>query len=465
MNRSLHLKYRPQTLSELAGQKFISQTLIAAIKHQQIAPAYLFAGSRGTGKTSTARILAASLNCLCSKQPTINPCGKCSSCRSIANGNALDVLEIDAASHNGVDDARELIERSSFVATIGRYRVFILDECHMLTNAAQNALLKLLEEPPQRVVFILCTTEQHKVLPTIISRCQTFNYRTISTKTIVTYLSNVVQKEEIEADPKAIFSIARIANGGMRDALQLLEQLSLPRTKITLGDVMEAVGDVPPVELRKLIVSIISGNAIAVLQISQHLIDSGKKAQLILANLLQVYRDLLLVKSTTPNRDSLICSLSIQRLHELALVMSEDVINNSLQQLRQSEQHLKTTVNASIWLEVCLLNLIAIASGAACQCAMRSESFRAIANTDRSTVKSTTNNELKKTWTKIIATTKTNNRSLLSQATLVGLNRRNAILAVDRQHLKVFTRNTQTLSSILSKALGRKVTVAIEERV
>jgi DNA polymerase-3 subunit gamma/tau len=447
MNRSLHLKYRPQTLSELIGQKFIKETLIAALEHQQIAPAYLFAGPRGTGKTSTARILASSLNCQDSKKPTINPCGQCSSCHSITNGTALDVLEIDAASHNGVDDARELIERSNFVATVGRYRVFILDECHMLTSAAQNTLLKLLEEPPQRVIFILCTTELHKVLPTIISRCQTFNYRTISTETIVTYLTSVALQEEIEAEPKAIFSIARIANGGMRDALQLLEQLSLPRTKITVNDVMEAVADVPPVLLRKLIVSIVSSDAIAVLQISQHLIDSGKKAQLILVKLLQVYRDLLLVKSTTPNRSALVCSLSTRQLEKLAQMMSEEVINSSLDRLRQSEQQLKTTVNASTWLEVCLLNLIAIS------------------NTETSTTKPKTINQLTKTWKTIIATTKTSNRSLLKRATLISLDRQNATLAVERQHLQVFTRNTQTLSSILSKALGHKVTVAIEERV
>jgi DNA polymerase III subunit gamma/tau len=447
MNRSLHLKYRPQTLSELIGQKFIKETLIAALEHQQIAPAYLFAGPRGTGKTSTARILASSLNCQDSKKPTINPCGQCSSCHSIANGTALDVLEIDAASHNGVDDARELIERSNFVATVGRYRIFILDECHMLTSAAQNALLKLLEEPPQRVVFILCTTELHKVLPTIISRCQTFNYRAISTETIEIYLTAITQQEEIAADPKAIFSIARIANGGMRDALQLLEQLSLRGTRITLIDVMEAVGDIPPAELRKLIVNIVTGDAIAVLQISQHLIDSGKSTQLILANLLQVYRDLLLVKSTIPNRSALVCSLSTRQLEKLAQMMSEEVINSSLARLRQSEQHLKTNVNASTWLEVCLLNLIAIS------------------NPVEKKTTSKINNELIKTWTKVIATTKTTNRNLLKRATLVSLDRQNATLAVDRQHLQVFTRNTQTLSSILSKALGHKVTVAIEERV
>jgi DNA polymerase III subunit gamma/tau len=447
MNRALHLKYRPEILSEIIGQRFISETLIAAIKNEKIAPAYLFAGPRGTGKTSTARILAASLNCQNSKKPTINPCGKCSSCRSIASGTALDVLEIDAASHNGVDDARELIERSNFVATVGRYRVFILDECHMLTTAAQNALLKLLEEPPLRVVFILCTTELHKVLPTIISRCQTFNYRTISKEVIGIYLTNIAIEEKIEADPKAILSIARSVNGGMRDALQLLEQLSLRKTLITLDDVIEAVGDVPSVFLGKLIASIISGNTLDAIEISQHLIDNGRSAQLILANLLHVYRDLLLVKLSTPEPNFLASSLSELKLRKLAERISGEVINSSLDRLRQSEQQLKTTVNASTWLEVCLLNLIAISKQ------------------ETSIAKSKTNNKLTKTWTKVIARTKTTNQSLLKKATLVSLDRQSATLAVDSRHLQVFTRNTQTLSSILSKALGRKVTVAVEEKI
>ncbi len=180
MSPALHLKYRPQTLAELVGQNYIQIALNNAVKNQQIAPAYLFTGVRGTGKTSTARILAKSLNCQKNPHPTTTPCGKCASCRSIAQSTHLDVTEIDAASHNGVDDARELIQLCNFAPTQSRYRIFIVDECHQLTTASQNCLLKAIEEPPSHVVFILCTTELHKVLPTIISRCQTFNFKALS---------------------------------------------------------------------------------------------------------------------------------------------------------------------------------------------------------------------------------------------------------------------------------------------
>ncbi|MEG4602605.1 DNA polymerase III subunit gamma/tau, partial [Microcoleus sp. F6_B3] len=180
MYQPLHLKYRPKNLQELVGQDTIKTTLTNAITSDKIAQAYLFTGPRGTGKTSTARILAKSLNCLNSKKPTATPCGECSSCKTIDSCSSLDVTEIDAASHNGVDDARELIQHSNFAPAMSRYRIWILDECHQLSTSAQNALLKCLEEPPAHVVFILCTTEAHKVLPTIISRCQTFNFRALS---------------------------------------------------------------------------------------------------------------------------------------------------------------------------------------------------------------------------------------------------------------------------------------------
>ncbi|MEG4469352.1 DNA polymerase III subunit gamma/tau, partial [Microcoleus sp. AT9_B5] len=226
MYAALPQKYRPRSLSELAGQEYIQRTLSNAVKTNKIAPAYLFAGERGTGKTSTARILAKSLNCTSADKPTVKPCGKCQSCRSIEKGSSLDVAEIDAASHNGVDDARALIERSHFAPVISRYRVFILDEVHCLSSQAFNALLKCLEEPPHHVVFILCTTEQHKVLPTINSRCQTFLFRSLPIPAIVKQLTMVAQKESIAIAEAAKIAIARAANGGMRDALQCAIRLA-----------------------------------------------------------------------------------------------------------------------------------------------------------------------------------------------------------------------------------------------
>jgi DNA polymerase III subunit gamma/tau len=249
MSAALHLAYRPKTLEDLVGQPYIKVTLTNAITNRQIAPAYLFTGPRGTGKTSTARIFAKSLNCLESKKPTVNPCGQCQSCRSIESSNSLDVSEIDAASHNGVDDARELVERSSFAPVAGRYRIFILDEVHCLSNQAFNALLKCIEEPPAHVVFVLCTTEAHKVLPTITSRTQRFEFRALSTGTITTQLRKVADTEEIAIGDDALSAIARIVNGGLRDALQLLSQVRLLGEGVTANQVIEMAGGTTESEL------------------------------------------------------------------------------------------------------------------------------------------------------------------------------------------------------------------------
>ena len=190
----LHHKYRPQTFADLVGQEAIATTLTNAIMREKIAPAYLFTGPRGTGKTSSARILAKSLNCLQAEKPTPTPCGECQVCQSIAQGSALDVIEIDAASNTGVDNIREIIERSQFAPVQCRYKVYVIDECHMLSQAAFNALLKTLEEPPNQIVFVLATTDPQRVLPTIISRCQRFDYRRIPLGEMVSHLQSIAQK-------------------------------------------------------------------------------------------------------------------------------------------------------------------------------------------------------------------------------------------------------------------------------
>jgi DNA polymerase-3 subunit gamma/tau len=194
----LHHKYRPQTFADLVGQSAIATTLSNALISERIAPAYLFTGPRGTGKTSSVPILAKSLNCLSSDHPTPIPCGKCSVCQAIANGSALDVIEIDAASNTGVDNIREIIERSQFAPVQCRYKVYVIDECHMLSTAAFNALLKTLEEPPDRVIFVLATTDPQRVLPTIISRCQRFDYRRIALDAMVAHLQKIAQIEAIQ---------------------------------------------------------------------------------------------------------------------------------------------------------------------------------------------------------------------------------------------------------------------------
>ncbi|MGC1248509.1 MAG: DNA polymerase III subunit gamma/tau, partial [Spirulinaceae cyanobacterium] len=256
MYNPLHHKYRPQTFAELVGQEAISTTLTNAILTQKIAPAYLFTGPRGTGKTSSARIFAKSLNCIASQKPTPNPCGKCEVCRQIADGLALDVIEIDAASNTGVDNIRDIIERSQFAPVRCRYKIYIIDEVHMLSTAAFNALLKTLEEPPGRVVFVLATTDPQRVLSTIISRCQRFDFRRIALEAMVSHLEKIAIKENININLEAITIVGQIANGGLRDAESLLDQLSLLTGEITVEKVWDLVGAVPERDLFDLLQAI-----------------------------------------------------------------------------------------------------------------------------------------------------------------------------------------------------------------
>jgi DNA polymerase III subunit gamma/tau len=243
--KPLHQKYRPQRFADLVGQDAIATTLGNALRSGRIAPAYLFAGPRGTGKTSSARILAKSLNCLQESAPTPHPCGTCESCRAIAHSTALDVIEIDAASNTGVDNIRELIERAQFAPVQGRHKVYIIDECHMLSTAAFNALLKTLEEPPPQVVFVLATTDPQRVLPTIISRCQRFDFRRIPLAAMVAHLHTIAVQEAIDITEEALHLVAQLAQGGLRDAESLLDQLSLLSGSITLERVWDLVGAVP----------------------------------------------------------------------------------------------------------------------------------------------------------------------------------------------------------------------------
>jgi DNA polymerase III subunit gamma/tau len=355
----LHHKYRPQTLADLVGQEAIAQTLSNALLSRKIAPAYLFTGPRGTGKTSSARIFAKSLNCLQSDRPTPKPCGECDVCRSIARGSALDVIEIDAASNTGVDNIREIIERAQFAPVQCRYKVYAIDECHMLSTAAFNALLKTLEEPPDRVIFILATTDPQRVLPTIISRCQRFDYRRIPLEAMSSHLGYIAREEKIDITEEAIAIIAQLANGGLRDAESLLDQLSLFAETIVPTKVWDLIGAVPEQDLLALVMAIRSDNTEAVIQQCRQILDRGKEPLIVLQNLANFYLNLLIAK-TSPNRADLVAvtSATWQELIEESSQWQIELILQGQKQLKDSEVQLKNTTQPRLWLEITLLSLL-----------------------------------------------------------------------------------------------------------
>jgi DNA polymerase-3 subunit gamma/tau len=500
----LHHKYRPQIFDDLVGQEAIAHTLSNALNTKRIAPAYLFTGARGTGKTSSARIMAKSLNCLSSDNPTPHPCGKCELCLSIANGNALDITEIDAASNTGVDNIRELIERAQFAPVKARFKVYIIDECltgdtlvqtdnglmriddrdllgkqvlsyneksakweykkvlrwldrgvkptliiktnqrslqctgnhlirtesgwtqasnikvrtnilspvvaelslewntnlervesvtvvgdepvydievednhnfvangllvhncHMLSTAAFNALLKTLEEPPDRVTFILATTDPQRVLPTIISRCQRFDFRRIPLDAMVKHLGKISANENINIHTEAITLVSQISQGGLRDAESLLDQLSLLDGEITIEAVWELVGSVPEQDLLSLIEAIAADHSTQLIDYVRRNMDRGREPLIVLQNLANVYRDLLIAK-TASDRSDLVAMTSTgwERLVQLAQTLSIGNILLGQQHLRSAELQIRNSTQPRLWLEVTLMGLLPSAMGA-----------------------------------------------------------------------------------------------------
>ncbi len=359
IHKPFHQKYRPNNLDELVGQKFISITLKQALLTKKIAPAYLFNGPRGTGKTSSARIFAKSLNCQASDQPTITPCCKCDLCRQITDGSALDIIEIDAASNTGVENIREIIERARFAPTQARWKVYVIDECHMLSTAASNALLKTIEEPPSRVVFILATTNPERVLNTIKSRCQKFDFRRISPSDIFQHLSEIAEKESIKYEVQALKMIAKRSNGGMRDAQSLLEQLNLLPEGITINNIQNLLGEVSESELTNLIKSLVENNPESLIDTCNKLYDAGNEPLQIIIGLLNITRDLLL--HTTNNKYSDLYYTSDEfrdELDKISKTINKSTIINWHNNLRNIEFQIKSSDNPRLWLEIHLTGLL-----------------------------------------------------------------------------------------------------------
>lgn len=355
---SLYRKWRPQSFSEVRGQEPVVRTLQNALEQNRVAHAYLFAGPRGTGKTSTAKILAKSLNC--EKGLTSSPCGDCTSCKKIKNGYAIDVIEIDAASNRGIDEIRDLREKVRFLPSEGRYKVYIIDEVHMLTTEAFNALLKTLEEPPSHVVFILATTELHKIPATILSRCQCFEFRPISLKEIGESLSQVAAEEGLEASSQALNLIARNAQGGLRDALSLLDQVIAFRGKqIEAKDVEAILGLVNQESLFRLGNLLLQKDASGIIQLVQDLINEGMDLHQFVKSSIGHFRNLLLFKVCAQPEDILAMSPEeIEELSTQALNYRKGELVRIIEVFSACESEMKWAFQARWSLEVALIKLI-----------------------------------------------------------------------------------------------------------
>src|SRR4051812_15351949 len=289
-------KYRPQTFDDLVGQSHVAQTLKNAVAQNRLAHAYLFVGPRGVGKTSTARILAKALNC--EKGPTVTPCGVCDNCKEIAAGNSLDVIEIDGASNNSVEDVRDLRDKVRYAPAKGKYKIYLIDEVHMLSSAAFNALLKTLEEPPPHVKFIFATTEPQKVLPTIVSRCQRFDLHRIPANLIADHLQFIAKKEKITLEPVAGHAIARGAEGGLRDAESMLDQLvAFCGDKIAESDVLNVFGFTGEQTVIDFTGRILRGATAETIELLHEQCKTGKDMMRLMSDLISYLRDLLVFKA------------------------------------------------------------------------------------------------------------------------------------------------------------------------
>jgi DNA polymerase-3 subunit gamma/tau len=350
-------KYRPQTFDDLVGQAHVSRTLKNAVTQNRLAHAYLFVGPRGIGKTSTARILAKSLNC--AKGPTVNPDNICDNCKEIAAGNSLDVLEIDGASNNGVEQVRELRENVRYAPSKSRFKIYIIDEVHMLTAAAFNALLKTLEEPPPHVKFIFATTEPQKVLPTIVSRCQRFDLHRIPAKLIADHLQFIAKKEKITLEPAAAHAIARGAEGGMRDAESMLDQLvAFCGEKISENDVLNVFGFTSEQSVVDLTGKIFRGETAAALDVLYEQCEAGKDMMRLMSDLISYLRDLLVFKAKP---DAL--KEDVDPELQKALGLQADLIENErllelIDQFAQAEGRMKWAPNKKLHFEVAIIKAI-----------------------------------------------------------------------------------------------------------
>lgn len=351
---ALYRKWRPQGFDSLVGQEAVRTALTNALETGRIAHAYLFAGPRGTGKTSTAKILAKAVNC--EHGPTPNPCNKCQNCVRINDGTSMDVFEIDAASNRGIDEIRDLREKVAFAPVNGRYKVYIIDEVHMLTTEAFNALLKTLEEPPPHVIFILATTEPHKIPATIHSRCQRFDFKRVTDSDIVKRLREVADGSGIAADDDALQLIAVQADGGMRDALSLLDQCGVMAERVSAETVRSVLGIVGREALRELVKAVGEGNVPKALELLEALLAGGKDVKQIITELAEYLRAVLLYKASPDYREIYLTDTK-EAIAAMEGLFSTDRLMAAQERLHQCMLELRQSVRGRIAAEMCLFDL------------------------------------------------------------------------------------------------------------
>jgi DNA polymerase-3 subunit gamma/tau len=354
--KALYRTYRPADFEEIAGQEHITKTFKNALKNNKIAHAYLFSGPRGTGKTSIAKIIAKAVNC--ERAPIENPCNECDTCRGIDNNTISDVIEIDAASNNGVDEIREIRDKVKYLPGVATYKVYIIDEVHMLSTGAFNALLKTLEEPPKHVIFILATTEPHKIPATIHSRCQRFDFRGVSVPEMIGRLNTIIEEESISISKEAIKVISESAEGGMRDAISLLDQVvSYTDKKVTIEDVHAIKGTVSNEKLLDVATAIYNNDSVAAIKLLDELITLGKEAPRLVSNMIKFYRDMLVFKNTTISDEEQLI-FSNKEFMKLSETLSNNMIFFYIDILNKTQNDMKWTNNAKLYMELALIKMV-----------------------------------------------------------------------------------------------------------
>ena len=349
----LYRTYRPSRFSEVVGQEYIVKTLVNAIRNNKIAHAYLFAGPRGTGKTSIAKLFAKAINC---SHFNGEACDECPNCKAYLEGNHPDIIELDAASNNGVDDIREIIEQVPYAPLIGKYKVYIIDEVHMLTTQAFNALLKTLEEPPAHVIFILATTDPQKVIPTVLSRCQRYNFSKISLYEIKKRMMEILDKEKIPYEEKAAEELSRMAEGGMRDALSLLEQcLSYNPDELKLEDVEHIFGLTSVAEEVELYLKIHDHQISEVISEVRNIYTAGADVKRLAADLLEIVKDVLVYSDQ--GKERLLTRITAAEAQNIINVVPNETLFEDIRDLEQLIAREKQSQNFLVYLELCLIRM------------------------------------------------------------------------------------------------------------